>query len=289
MTRHFAPHSFVGVRNNSGVTEEALRKYVPSVFATEAHESRSDRYEFIPTWDVLKAMQEKGFVIVSAQQARTRDVSKREFTKHLLRLRPRDDVSKRAVVGDSVFELLLKNSHDGSSLYELMGGMFRFVCANGMVVGDHLIQPVKVMHTGDVADQVIEASYSIIDEAPKVIEHVKEWRGLLLSPEEQRLFAGEAAKLRFNAEEGKELPVTADQLLHPKRSSDNGNDLWSVFNRVQENCIKGGMQGTTRNARGNRVTRAVRQVKGIDQDVRLNKALWSLAEGMQNLKKLEAA
>lgn len=289
MTRHFAPHTFTGVRNNSGVSEESLRKFVPSIFATQPHESRSDRYEFIPTWNVLQAMQEKGFVIVSAQQARTRIPGKRDFTKHLLRLRPRDDVSKRAVVGDTVFELLLKNSHDGSSLYELMGGMFRFVCANGMVVGDHLLTPIKVQHTGRVSEQVIEASYSVIEEAPKVINHVEEWKRLLLSPQEQRLFATEAAKLRFERASESELPVSADQLLHPRRVDDRGSDLWSVFNRVQENCIKGGMQGTTRNSRGIQVQRSVRQVRGIDQDLRLNKGLWSLAEGMQNLKKLEAA
>lgn len=287
MTRHFAPHTFTGIRNNTGVKEENLRKYVPSIFATEAHESRSDRYEFIPTWNVLQAMQKEGFVIVSAQQARTRDVSKREYTKHLLRIRHRDDIEKRAVVGDTVFELLLKNSHDGTSLYELMGGLFRFVCANGMVVGDHLMEPLKVMHKGNVADGVIEASYSIIEDAPKVNQYIEAWKALALNPQEQLLFAAEAAKLRFENKEEKDIPVTPQQLLLPKRPEDTGNSLWATFNRVQENCIKGGMEGRTRDARNRLVRRSVRQVKGIDQDVRLNKALWNLAEGMQKLKQLE--
>jgi len=76
------------------------------------------------------------------------------------------------------------------------------------------------------------------------------------------------------------------QLLAPRRSEDNGNDLWRTFNRIQENALRGGMKA--RNAtdemgrRGRRVS--TREVKGIDQDVKLNRALWQLAERMAELK-----
>ena len=61
---------------------------------------------------------------------------------------------------------------------------------------------------------------------------------------------------------------------------DRAPDLWTTFNRVQENIIKGGVRG--RNATGKRVT--TRAVNGIDQDIKLNRALWVLAEEMRKLK-----
>jgi hypothetical protein len=56
--------------------------------------------------------------------------------------------------------------------------------------------------------------------------------------------------------------------------------LWSVFNRVQENLVKGGLSGRAANGR----QQSTRPVQGIDQNVRLNRALWLLADGLRQLK-----
>jgi hypothetical protein len=53
-----------------------------------------------------------------------------------------------------------------------------------------------------------------------------------------------------------------------------------VFNRVQENLIKGGVAG--RAATGRRTT--TRAVGGVTENVKLNKALWTLADSMAALK-----
>jgi len=75
--------------------------------------------------------------------------------------------------------------------------------------------------------------------------------------------------------------------LAPRRREEtNANDLFSVFNIVQENTIKGGIVVRTRDERGyiKRVT--TREVKSIDQNIKLNKALWTLSEKMMELKGL---
>jgi len=65
------------------------------------------------------------------------------------------------------------------------------------------------------------------------------------------------------------------------------------LNVVQENVIKGGLHGIaiTTDERGRRQRRNVttRTVNGIDQDVKLNRALWTLAEKMAELKTAAAA
>ena len=86
------------------LTEDELYRVAPSVFAVEAHESRSERFKPIPTIEILRGLNKEGFQVVGATQARTRDASKREFTKHLLRLR-RIDAILRATLRAGAYEL----------------------------------------------------------------------------------------------------------------------------------------------------------------------------------------
>jgi hypothetical protein len=62
------------------------------------------------------------------------------------------------------------------------------------------------------------------------------------------------------------------------------DDLWTAFNRVQENAIRGGLQAWSRDAHNRSRRIRSREVTGIDQDVKLNRALWLLGERMATLK-----
>ena len=262
------------------LTEAELRRVAPSIYADAAHESRSARYAYIPTSEVLAGLQREGFEVFSARQARTRLPDRTEHTKHLLRLRHQSHISRAAVVGDSVAEIVLLNSHDGSSSYQMMGGMHRFVCSNGMTVPDGICNTVKVQHSGQVRDKVIEGAFEVLEGLTRVIDSREGMRGLTLDKAEQAIFARAALQLRFEPEEGKAAPVSEDQLLRPRRTDDQSPDLWTTFNRVQENVIRGGLRA--RNANGAR--QSTRAVTGIDQDIKLNRALWTLAEEMRRLK-----
>lgn len=281
----FRPSGFRFANGSSHVqgqalTDDQLRQVVPSVFAEAAHDSRSARYAYIPTIDVLAGLRREGFEVFSARQAKTRIEGREEHTKHLLRLRHASHQGRAAVVGDSVAEILLLNSHDGSSSYQMMGGVFRFVCSNGMVVPDGTCQTVKVQHSGKVQDRVIEGAFEVLDGLTRVIDSRDTMRALTLNEGEQNAFARAAALLRFEPSEGQALPVTPEQVNRARRMDDRAPDLWTTFNRVQENVVRGGLR--SRNANGAR--QSTRAVTGIDQDVKLNRALWTLAEEMQRLK-----
>lgn len=77
--------------------------------------------------------------------------------------------------------------------------------------------------------------------------------------------------------------IRPDQLLHPRRADDQRPDLWTTFNVVQENALKGGLVGIGWDAQGRPHRSRTREVRGIDQDVRLNKALWTLSEHMAKI------
>jgi hypothetical protein len=271
------------------LTEDELFRLAPSIFATSAHDSRSERFQPIPTIDVLRGLMAEGFMPVGAKQSTTRDESKREFTKHLIRLR-RLDADRRYSVGDTVCEMLLKNANDGTSAYDLMAGLFRIACLNSMVTQTSTLDSVKVRHSGDVQGKVIEGTYRVLGEAQKTLAAPADWSGLNLHRDEKEAFAEAAHVLRFGDADGNvATPIKPAQLLIPRRHADARDDLWTTFNVAQENVIRGGLRGMGRDA-NNRLRRCTtRAVNGIDQDVKLNKALWVLASKMAELKGSRAA
>lgn len=266
------------------LTEDELHKVAPSIFATEAHSSRSDRFAPIPTIEVLRGLGKEGFHVVGAKQAVARMDDRRLFTKHLIRLRRMDD-DRKYQVGDTVCEMLLKNANDGSSAYDLMAGLFRIKCLNSLVAQTATIDTVKVRHSGDVMGKVIEGTYRVIEEAQKALVAPSEWSQQQLAREEREAFAAAAHVLRFADADGEvKTQVKPEQMLVPRRNDDLAKDLWTTFNVVQENAIKGGIHAVGRDAEGRLRRSTTRQVKGIDQDVKLNKALWVLAERMAQIK-----
>jgi len=262
------------LRVNRPLTDDEIRGIAPSIYATEAHQSRSARYTYIPTIDVLNGLRNEGFEPFMVCQARVRDDGKREHTKHMLRLRHGSQIA-----GQEANEIILVNSHDGTTSYQMLAGMFRFVCCNGMVCGE-TVGDIRVQHKGNVIDRVIEGAFEVLDGFTRVVDERDAMKALTLNDGEQAAFARAALELRYEPSETKAAPVTETQVLQPRRFEDRAGDLWTTFNRVQENLTKGGLRG--RNAANKPTT--TRPVNGIDQNVKLNRALWVLAEEMRKLK-----
>ncbi|HYG34311.1 MAG TPA: DUF932 domain-containing protein [Clostridia bacterium] len=167
------------------------------------------------------------------------------------------------------------NSHDRSSAYQLHGALWRFVCSNGLMVSDSTLEQVSIRHSGRETDEVIAASFAMFQQIHKVAERVAAFQARQLNTQEQHDFAAQAITLRWEAD----APISPAKALWPRRSEDAGADLWSVFNRLQENLIRGGQRDySLRRDDGHRFAKT-RPVKGLDESIRLNKGLWDLAAG----------
>ena len=272
LASRFAPRSPV-LRSESPLSDDQIRAVAPSIFAEAPHGSRSERYSYIPTATVLQELRGEGFQPFMVCQTRVRQDDRREFTKHLIRLRHASQIN-----GREANEIILLNSHDGTSSYQMLAGMFRFVCQNGLVCGD-TVADVRVPHKGDVAAQVIEGAYTVLQGFGNAQESREAMQAVALDVGESEVFARAALALKYDDAE-QAPPVTESQILMPRRHDDDRRDLWSVFNRTQENLIKGGLTGRSANGR----RQSTRPVQGIDQNLRLNRALWLLADGMRQLK-----
>lgn len=262
------------------LSNEQLQRLSPSVFALEPWQAQSKNYRFIPTINVIDALRDAGFHPVRAQQSRSRIEGKANFTKHMLRFRQLNPVAYQ--VNDIIPEIVLINSHDGTSSYQMSLGLFRLVCSNGMVVQDANLDNIRVTHRGDrdLCQNVIDVSAQIIGEAPKALELVNRWQSLTLQAPE-RLALAEGAKALNDTT----IDFSPERLLNYRRYADapkpdGSSDLWKTFNVIQENLIRGGVRGRTTN---NRIMRT-RAVTSVDRDVKLNKALWTLAAKMAEIK-----
>ena len=272
LASRFASRSPV-LRSERPLSDDQIRAVAPSIFAEAPHESRSERYSYIPTATVLQELRGEGFEPFMVTQTRVRHDDRRDYTKHMIRLRHASQIN-----GREANEIILLNSHDGTSSYQMLAGMFRFVCSNGLVCGD-TVADVRVPHKGDVAGSVIEGAFEVLSGFERVKESRDLMRGITLDEGEAEVFARAALSLKYD-DPDKPAPITESQILMPRRFDDRRPDLWSVFNRTQENLTKGGLHGRSANGR----RQQTRPIQGIDSDVRLNRALWMLADGLRQLK-----
>lgn len=273
LASRFASRSPV-LRSDSPLSDDQIHRVAPSIFAEAPHESRSQRYAYIPTATVLTELRKEGFQPFMVTQTRTRHEDRRDYTKHMIRLRHASQINARGEAN----EIILLNSHDGTSSYQMLAGMFRFVCSNGLVCGN-TVADVRVPHKGDVAGQVIEGAYQVLHGFDRALESRESMQAITLDEGEAEVFARAALSLKYD-DPDKPAPVTESQILMPRRFDDRRPDLWSVFNRTQENLTKGGLHGRSANGR----RQQTRPVQGIDSDIRLNRALWLLADGLRQLK-----
>ena len=272
------------LRADLPLNEDQMRAAAPSIFAEGKHTSRSERYTYIPTIDVLRGLRKEGLEPFMVAQGASRVEGKAEFTKHMIRLRHQYG-SSLVQTRPEAHEIILINSHDGASSYQMLAGLFRYVCHNGLVVGD-VVDDIRIPHRGDIQGEVIDGAFRVLDEFERVDEHTQAMKALQLEPPEEIAFATAALALRFGdraVEEGgghRPAPVTAGQLIEARRPEDIGHSLWTTFQRIHENVIRGGQPG--RSAQGRRLQ--TRPVGSIDRGVSLNRALWMLAEEMRKLK-----
>jgi hypothetical protein len=278
-TRWIRPSHYAGAAGTllAPLSLEQIRRVAPAVFAEAPHDSRSDRYAYIPTIRILERMQAEGFVCTKVQQARTRIEGRADFTKHLMTFTH----ARHAGNAEMAPSVCLLNSHDGSSRYKMLAALIRYACLNGLMVSEGTVGEVSVPHTGDIVGRVLEGSFEVIDGAERAAKVAGDWRQIALRPDERDAFASAAALLRWDGVE-QVAPVASGRLLAPRRSEDRATDLWTTFNVVQENLVRGGQKGSERNANGAR--KSVREIKGIDGNVALNRALWALTERMAGLK-----
>lgn len=256
------------------LTNQQLIEQAPALFTDEPYFDVSDKYHFISTIDVIEEIKKNHWYPVTVSEASVRDNSKEGYQQHLVRFRHFDDL---LTPQDNAVELLLFNSHDRSKSFTLSAGIFRFVCANGLVVADNLFESYKIKHLGDREEDIARVVADITAIKPRLMDKINTLSSISLSTLEKESFAKSSMPLRFE----EHLQVSPADLLVPHREEDTNDDLYTVLNVIQENLLRGNIAGVNTKT-GRKFTS--REITSISKDVDINQNLWSLAEHIASIK-----
>lgn len=301
------------IRETRFLSRDQVQQLAPAVFAEAPSETVSDRYAFISTKQIFDILESEGYLPVLARSGR----GEATHARHLVSFQHRDAAAMMRV-GDTISRLNLFNSHDGKSAYQMLAGMWRLVCSNGLVVSDGNSGKVSVRHSGrDVHGAVIEAITKINEYLPHALGVIERLMTIELKDEARRVF-GESILMMHYGEAGRDLilpdaqrtripgapidesnviegevidrspiyaPITVQQLLSPRRMDDRNGSLYTAYNVAQENLTRGGIRGAIIDKDGNvtRRSRKTRAVTAVDRDREMNIGLWTLTTQMANL------
>jgi hypothetical protein len=230
----------------------------------------SDKYAFIPTTRALGVLAGHGWHPVKASEARVLKEENQGYQRHMIRLR-NDQFARGLDVGDVLPEIVLVNSHGGGSSFQLYAALLEKVCTNGLIVERGTAAHYRIAHTGYADAKVDVAVGDLAGYFPDILARRDAMREFLLNPAGQLAVARAAAVLRFG---DRPHPVNPEVLLTVRHAGQAAPTLWNTINVVQENAIRGGLRTYLPGGRRSRT----RPVNGIADSVRLNRALWRLAE-----------
>lgn len=286
----------------SGLSNEEIASRFPAVFATNPHESRGSRYMFVPTYELLDGLRAEGYVptTVMHQQARAERPGLVSHGKHLIRFSHVNDLGIRQ--GER-HEVIMVNSHNGTSSYQFLSGLFRLVCENGCIFGD-LDNSLRVRHTGstDLLRELLEATFQIARQGVTIMEEVSQMKEIWLSRQEQLLLAETAMAVRFDnvrvveSDNGDPRIDRSASAFQPQDflrvpysrpndyqvDGDGNRTLYDTYQLLEENMIERPVRSSRVNRSG--VRSKTRSLTGIDGNVKVQAALWSLTKQMAELK-----
>jgi hypothetical protein len=230
-------------RHDDGILTPAdIESRAPAAFALDHAEGLSRRYGEVSTARAVDILDGFGWKPTQAAQKKSRTVSGRMHAEHLLAF---------AMPGDTMRanerpEVILYNSHDGSSSLRLFVGFYRFICSNGIVAGEGF--QAKIRHTSGTVAGFEAMLTDTVGRIPAMIEAVERLRSVSLTPAGIREAGEKAARLRWDPLPANPdtlgayyTPETVRGLIQPRRWGDDGADAWTVLNRVQEGVMRGGV------------------------------------------------
>jgi hypothetical protein len=268
---------FTAQEESQFLTMEQVKKACSAAFTTKPSGNVSEYYTHIPTHQVIEDMGKLGWGVIDAKQIKSRKQSGEGTQKHMIVFR-HPDLMVEGKDGDNVWpQIIMTNSHDGKNSFTFQAGMYRLVCSNGLVIADQEFGSMKIRHMGYDFETLRNTIGSMVERLPLTVESMNKFKSTELSQEQKYDLARKALETRFQVQENQKVDliykVDLDKFLTPVRKEDSGNDLWSVFNLIQERIIEGDFEYVN----GVKMRKA-RKIKNFNQDLDVNKKLFEVAK-----------
>ena len=268
----------------SYLTKDQIKEQAPLVFAeAPTNPDVSNRYLFVNTETIIDDLEKLGWYPVEVAQRKSIKKEGTIFSKHMVAFQ-NPDIKISSEDGDDAYpRILLTNSHDGMQAFKFSVGIFRLVCSNGLVVADEQFSDFKIKHKGYTFGELRKVVRQAVEDLPNKVQVMNDMKNRILLPEEKNKLALDAMLIRAGIQPGSDKAAkfqyddeTIEDILDPKRDADKGDDLWRVFNVVQEKITQGDFHAALTGAK----VRKVRKIKSFEKDIKVNKELFKLATAL---------
>jgi len=252
----------------------------------------SEKYQFLGAKQIIPLFADLNFYPFVISESRAVKEGNNAFTKHAITfMNPDMEKSLSPRVGEVFPTVKMYGSHDGTMAWQGFLEAWRVWCKNGCATPTTLAGG-KAKHIGEQFYAIVaEIINSMMAQIPHLQRKITDWSNITMHQDEKVALAEAAIELRYDKESG--VYVDPREMLRTRRPQDRADDLWTTYSVVQENLIKGGVRayrqadnGRYRLNNGTRVRKqGVKGITSVTEDKRLNQALWTLTETMENLKK----
>ena len=263
-------------RSDQALSIEEIHHRAPAAFNATKADHLSDRYISLTTASIIPVMKDYGFDVVQAAQKRSRTAN--NHGTHLLAFA---DTTQSFEDGTRP-EIVLYNSNDGTSSVRLFAGVYRMICSNGIVAGEGFES--RTYHNKKLLSFEDNLRH-IVSTLPTMMARVEKMKQVKLDHDQVHDMAVKAVATRWDsfmndAKRGAFATAsTVNDVMRQQRLEDVGNDAWLVFNKMQENVVRGNTfvrSVTETHPEG--IMRKARPINSIKEAVRINRELWNIAE-----------
>ncbi len=259
--------------NLKALSKEELATLAPQTFNHIVSSNLTNKYVHIPTDTIVDDMEKLGWFPYNVKTVKARKKNA-QTAKHLIQFfNPNIVINNEEGKADLYPNLLLINSHDGSTAVRFEMGVFRMVCENGLVIKSKDFGGFKMKHMGYTFEDLRVHINNMVKELPTVVANLNKFSQVEMTPEQQHEFAIKAVEARF----GEDKQLTDEDikgLLIAERKEDVGDTCWLIMNRVQEKLTNGGFSYLSVKGK----PRKARAIKNFTQDIEFNQKIWSLLE-----------
>ena len=265
------------------LSKDQIRELAPLVFAeAPTNPDVSNKYLFVNTETIIDDLDKLGWKPVTVAQRKSRGTNT-IFSKHMVSFQ-NPEIKITSKNGDDAFpRIILTNSHDGMQAFKFSVGIYRLVCSNGLVVADEEFSDFKIKHKGYTFAELRNVVTQAVEDLPNRVEVMNKMQDKILTQEEKNKLALDAMLVRAGIEPGSDKAKkfnyddeTIIDILDPKRKEDEGDDLWKVFNVIQEKITQGDFHAALTGAK----VRKVRTIASFEKDIKVNKELFKLATAL---------
>jgi hypothetical protein len=257
---------------NGFLEKEEIQVKANSVFTNQPYETLSDKYVHIPTSQVIDDMKLLGWEVVDAKEIKAR--KRIGFQKHLVIFSNPSFFIEDKEDNKTYLRILLINSHDGKNSFQFSAGLYRQICENGLVVSDAIFEKLRIRHINYSFDELQDQIKHMVERVPLISKVVNKMKSTILEDHQIIKLAKNSILTRF----GNNVRLDINELITPKRKEDESKDLWTSFNVIQENIIKGTFNYF--NDKGK--IRKARPIKNFTQSKVINQELFEQAVNFLN-------